>query len=60
MIIIGVNLQMLFSDTSAKKNDGYMQNAKEELKELFDDIFGITDEYIRTDVEIKDIMVVNK
>ena len=60
MISIDINMQMWLDYTSIKDNDNDRQNAEKAFKELFDDIFGTVEEYIKTDVEIKDIRVVNE
>lgn len=60
MISIDINMRMWLDYTSIKDNDNNKQNAEKAFKELFDDIFGTVEEYIKTDVEIKDIRVVNE
>lgn len=60
MISIDINMRMWLDYTSIKDNDNDKQNAEKAFKELFDDIFGTVEEYIKTDVEIKDIRVVNE
>lgn len=60
MICIDINMRMWLDYTSIKDNDNNKQNAEKAFKELFDDIFGTAEEYIKTDVEIKDIRVVNE
>lgn len=60
MISIDINMRMWLDYTSIKDNDNDKQNAEKAFKELFDDIFGTMEEYIKTDIEIKDIRVVNE
>lgn len=60
MISIDINMQMWLDYTSIKNNGNDKQNAEKAFKELFDDIFGTMEEYIKTDVEINDIRVVNE
>lgn len=60
MISIDINMRMWLDYTSIKDNDNDKQNAEKAFKELFDDIFGTIEEYIKTDVEIKDIRVINE
>ena len=60
MISIDINMRMWLDYTSIKDNDNDKKNAEKAFKELFDDIFGTMEEYIKTDVEIKDIRVVNE
>ena len=60
MISIDINMRMWLDYTSVKDNDNDKQNTEKAFKELFDDIFGTMEEYVKTDVEIKDIRVVNE
>lgn len=55
MICIDINLKLFFDDVPVNSKDGDRAGAENEFKELFDDIFGEREEYIRTEVKIGDI-----
>lgn len=55
MICIDINLKLFFDDVPVNSKDGDRVGAENAFKELFDDIFGEREEYIRTEVKIGDI-----
>lgn len=60
MITIDINLKLFFDDVSIKNRDDAKRVAENAIKELFDDIFGTTEEYIKTEVKIRDIKEVDE
>lgn len=60
MITIDINLKLFFDDVSIKNRDDAKRVAENAIKELFDDIFGTTEEYIKTEVKIQDIKEVDE
>ena len=55
MISMDINLKLFFDDVSIKNGDDNKLATENAIKELFDDIFGNTKEYIKTEVKILDI-----
>lgn len=55
MISMDINLKLFFDDVSIKNGDDNKLVTENAIKELFDDIFGNTKEYIKTEVKILDI-----
>lgn len=60
MIRMDINLKLFFDDVSVKNGDDAKQACENAIKELFDDIFGTTEEYIKTEVKIQDIKEVDE
>ena len=55
MTSMDINLKLFFDDVSIKNVDDNKLATENAIKELFDDIFGNTKEYIKTEVKILDI-----
>ena len=55
MTSMDINLKLFFDDVSIKNGDDNKLATENAIKELFDDIFGNTKEYIKTEVKIIDI-----
>ena len=55
MISMDINLKLFFDGVSIKNVDDNKLATENAIKELFDDIFGNTKEYIKTEVKILDI-----
>ena len=60
MITMDINLKLFFDDVSFKSGDDDKLATENAIKELFDDIFGTTEEYIKTEVKIQDIKEVDE
>ena len=60
MITMDINLKLFFDDVSVKSGDDAKRATENAIKELFDDIFGTTEEYIKTEVKIQDIKEVDE
>lgn len=60
MITMDINLKLFFDDVSVKSRDDDKLATENAIKELFDDIFGTTEEYIKTEVKIQDIKEVDE
>ena len=55
MTSMDINLKLFFDGVSIKNVDDNKLATENAIKELFDDIFGNTKEYIKTEVKILDI-----
>lgn len=60
MITMDINLKLFFDNVSVKSGDDDNLATENAIKELFDDIFGTTEEYIKTEVKIQDIKEVDE
>ena len=60
MITMDINLKLFFDDVSVKSGDDDKLATENAIKVLFDDIFGTTEEYIKTEVKIQDIKEVDE
>lgn len=60
MITMDINLKLFFDDVSVKGGDDDKLATENAIEELFDDIFGTTEEYLKTEVKIQDIKEVDE
>ena len=55
MTCMSINLKLYFDDVAINTGENQQSKTETAIKELFDDIFGNTKEYIKTEVKILDI-----
>lgn len=60
MITMDISLKLFFDDVPVKSGDGTKQATENAIEELFDDIFGTIEEYLKTEVKIQDIKEVDE